>query len=80
MSEPQINEITITKEDASYADTGGAYRKVSVEIYVDETNDVYIQRRALVYEVLGAYLGTVVDRDTLESIADKVCDALENLE
>ena len=80
MSEPQINEIKVVKEDASVADSGGAYRRVTAEIYIDDTNDIYVQKRGLVYEVLGVYFGAVVDRDTLDNIADSICDALEDLE
>jgi len=77
--EQQISRIEVVKENLRGVESGGAYRKLNVEITVDSSKDIYLQRIAATHEILGAYLGAVIDREVLEQIAESICDKLEEL-
>jgi len=77
--EHQIHCIKVQREDLAEHDTGGAYRVHHIDIIVDKSLPSRRQERGVVHEVLGAYLGTVVDVGTLQEIAESVCSALEDL-
>ena len=79
MGEVQINSMIIKQVDLSHLDTGGACRTHQVEILVDKTNNIYRQRRDLVHEILGAYLGTFIEVETLTEMAEAICDGLDEL-
>ena len=79
MSEQQLHCITVTKEDLAEFDTGGAYRVHHIDIVVDRSLPRRRQDVCAVHEVLGAYLGTVVDHPTLEEIAESVCGVLDDI-
>jgi len=79
MSEVQIPQIRISKDNlhSNGCDCGGAYRVVDVEICVDSEADPYTQKVALIHEILGAYLGTFIQPETLTEIAEQIIDGLE---
>lgn len=79
MTENQITEIKVNREalHSKGCECGGAYRSVSVEICVDSEADPYTQRTALVHEILGAYLGSIVPVETLSEIAESIVDSLD---
>jgi hypothetical protein len=72
-----IHQVQLQHEDLSAADTGGGVREVIVNIIVDSSLPVRRQKEAAVYELLGAYLATVVDQSDLEEIAEAIVDMLE---
>jgi len=76
MSEIQIPTIKVLKEDLSFADTGGATREVAACITVDSSIHPDRQRECLVHEILGIYLGTVLDVDMLSQIAQSINEAI----
>ena len=80
MAEVQIHEISVFKNNLAMYDTGGAVRHVSVEVEVDSSLPVERQKVCVVHEILGAYLGSVVDRADIEEIAEAVVDGLDQLE
>jgi len=80
MSELQITSIQIHKEDLSSYDTGGAIREVNASITVDSSMPPERQRECVIHEILGIYLGSILDVDMLEQIAQSVNEAIEDLE
>ena len=80
MGEQQITDITVKSEDLSHFDTGGGVRLVRAFITIDNTISKELQREAVIHEVLGIYLGTVVSTSDIEEIAQSVNDAIYQLE
>lgn len=80
MIEQQVHDIRVDKEDLSPFDTGGAIRRVTVGITIDTSRELREQRLALIREILGVYLGTMVERGTIEEMAESIRDALEDYE
>lgn len=80
MSEEQVHQITVTKEDLSDHHTGGGIRFVKAEIIIDSSLPPYRREVALIHEVLGVYLGSVVSREDIEEIAESIADGLRQLE
>ena len=80
MSEEQIVDITVTKEDLSHFDTGGATRRVTAVITVDSSLPIERQRVGLIHEILGAYLGTVISTSDIAELALSIADGLNQLE
>jgi hypothetical protein len=78
--EPIIHQVNLHREDLSAADTGGGLREVVVNITVDSSLPIHRQKESAVYELLGAYLATVVDQSDLEEIAEAIVDLLSNFE
>lgn len=79
MNEIQINRFKLNKESLpQLGDT--ACRCHEVEIDIDTTKDIDVQRRGLVHEIIGAYLGVFIDPDTIWEISDNICDLLLELE
>ena len=76
MSEIQISSLKIIKEDLLFADTGGATREVTACITVDSSIHPDRQRECLVHEILGIYLGTILDVDMLSQIAQSLNEAI----
>ena len=74
-----MNEIYISTEDLSKSETGGGYRHTVTHITIDNTLPLDMQKRAVAYEVLGAYLDTAISHEILEDIATAICDAQEQL-
>ncbi len=80
MTELQISSLKIIKDDLSFVDTGGATREVNTTVTVDSTLPLERQRECLIHEVLGVYLGSVIDVDMLGQIAQAVSEAILELE
>lgn len=82
MSEQQVSAFTFIKENliGQGLDCGGAYRVVTAEIVIDSEADERTQKIALVHEILGCYLGSIVLTDTLAEIAESIVDGLAELE
>jgi len=78
--EELINNIEVTKEDLRHVDCGGGIRYTDVHITIDNSLPIEMQRRAVVHEILAAYLEAVVDRDDIEEIAERVCEGIESIE
>ena len=72
-------EIHVHKENLSEHDIGGGYRDVVANIWIDETLSPGMQRKALIYEVLGAMLDYAFTHDQLEDISGTLNDALDQL-
>ena len=79
MAELQISTIRICKEDLSGYDTGGAIRELDAKITVDSSLPLERQRENLIHEILGVYLGSVLDTDILSQIAQSINEAIEEL-
>ena len=77
--EIQIHNIDIHRENLSSHDTGGAFRVVNVDVTVDSSVSLNLQRVALIHEILGAYLGSFVSRSNLEEISEAINDGLNQL-
>ncbi len=80
MAELQIASIQIHKDDLSNYDTGGATREVNASITVDCTLPVERQRECLIHEILGIYLGSILDVGIIEQIAGSISEAIIDLE
>ena len=80
MSEEQVHQITIKKEDLSEHDTGGGARVVKAKITVDSSLPPHRRKVALIHEILGVYLGAVVPRGNIEEIAEAIADGLRGTE
>ena len=82
MTETQISTITIKTEPLHEqgCECGGAYREVDVTVYVDKSLPAYQRKIALTHEVLGVYLGTLLDPEILSQIAEHIIDSLDQLE
>ena len=79
MVEIQIHSIEVKREDLSHFDTGGGHRYVSVEICVDKTLPLDRQKRIVTHEVIGAFLGSFIPIETLEEMAEAICNAQDEL-
>ena len=82
MSEQQVSKFTFKKESLCSVgcDCGGGYRVVTAEIVIDSQADEYTQKTALIHEILGCYLGSIVQTETLTEIAENIIDGLEAIE
>ena len=76
MSEIQIVDITVTKEDLSNHDTGGGTRLVTAQITVDSSLPLIRQRESLIHEILGAYLGIAISTEDIAEIAGSINDGI----
>ena len=80
MSEVQLSTIKIIKDDLSGFDTGGAFREVDAVITVDSSIPEDRQRECLIHEVLGVYLGSIIDVDILGQIAQVINESIVDWE
>jgi len=80
MAEEQINEIEVKLEDLSGIDCGGGYRKVRAEIFIDNTLPRVRQIESAIHEILGLYIGNVVETGTITEIAVSLAQAIEEIE
>jgi hypothetical protein len=80
VSEQQVHDITVTLADLSQHDTGGGTRSVVVNITIDSSLPRDRQRASVIHEILGVYLGIVVNREDIEEMAEAVVDGLNQLE
>jgi hypothetical protein len=78
--ELHLTDITVKQEDLSHVDGGGGYREVNVQVTVDKSRSLYLQRRIVAHEILGAYLSAVMDCETICEISEAICDGLDTLE
>ena len=76
MSEEQIIDITVSKEDLSNHDTGGGTRIVKAEITVDSSLPLLRQREAVIHEILGVYLGIMVSTEDIAEVSSAVNDGI----
>ncbi len=79
MTELQIASLKIIKDDLSFFNTGGAVREVNASVTVDSTLPVERQRECLIHEILGVYLGSILDVDIIEQIAESINEAILEL-
>ena len=79
MAEEQVHNIIVRKEDLSDYDSGGGYREVDARVTVDSSMSKHRQRVALIHEILGVFLGTVIPRENIEEIAEAIADGLRQL-
>ena len=80
MLEKQISEITVKVEDThQYLCNDEAYRVVTAQIVVCKDLDMHAQEIAVVHEVLGVFLGSIIPVETLEEIAEAIVDATDSL-
>ena len=80
MSEEQIVEFTILKEDMSNHDTGGGVRLTKAEITIDSSLPAIRQREVLIHEMLGTYLGLVISTEDISEIASRLNEGICQLE
>ena len=80
MSEEQVMDITISREDLSDHDTGGAIRVVKAEITIDSSLPLLRQREALIHEILGVYLGILVNTEDICEIACAISNGINQWE
>lgn len=80
MSEEQVYSITISGDDLSNHNTGGAYRTHKVSVVVDTSLPFHRQKECIIHEVMGVYLGSVVNTEDLGEIAEAINLALVDLE
>lgn len=80
MSEEQVYTITVSGEDLSNHNTGGAYRTHKVNVMVDTSLPYHRQKECIIHEVMGIYLGSVVHTEDLSEIAEAINLALVDLE
>jgi len=74
--ELQISSLKILREDLSFLDSGGAAREVNAVITVDSTLPIERQRECLIHEVLGIYLGSVLNIYMLSQIAQSINESI----
>jgi len=79
MSEEQVRNFTVHKIDLSDHDTGGGFREVDATITIDSSLPVRRQEEALIYEMLGVYIGLVVSVDDIGEMASTIAGELELL-
>lgn len=71
-----MEDIIIKKEDLSRHDCGGGMRHTVSEITIDSSQSPELQLRAVVYEVLSAFLDSVMSHEKLQYITETLCDAI----
>ena len=71
-----MEDIIIKKEVLSLHDCGGGMRHTVSEITIDSSQSPELQLRAVVYEVLSAFLDSVIIHDKLQYITQVLCDAI----
>ena len=76
MSEEQIVDFTVIKEDLSNHDTGGGLRRVTAVITIDSSLPYIRQRESVIHEILGAYLGILISTDDITEIAGSINDGI----
>ena len=80
MAETQVHVITVKKEGLhSCGCDDEAYRCVKADIVVNEALEPRNQRIAVTHEVLGVYLGAIIDPDIITEIAEAIIDAEDQL-
>jgi hypothetical protein len=81
MREIPIIDIKVRQEPTyKYGCTDEAFRAISAEITVNQDLQLRTKQIAVGYEVLATYLGAMLDRDIIETIAEAVVDAIDELE
>ncbi|MFW9991891.1 MAG: hypothetical protein ACFFD4_07800 [Candidatus Odinarchaeota archaeon] len=79
MTEQLIDDISIERVDLSHVNTGGAYRETSVNIVVDSSRDIREQKISLAHEIMGCYLGAIIDCQTITEMAEHIVDGIDQL-
>jgi len=80
MGEEQINDLDVCFEDLSKIDCGGAYRQVDVKIFVDKTLPLVRQKEAAIHETLGLFLGSLLEPDMIEEIAQQLMFVVDRID
>lgn len=74
-------EIEIKKEDLSQWDCGGAYREARAYIMIDSTLSPFLQRQALIHEILSLHLDPLeCSPELITELAHILTESLEQLE
>ena len=71
-----MEDIIVKKEDLSLHDCGGGMRHTVSEITIDSSQSPELQLRAVVYEVLSAFLDSIISHEKLQYITEALCDAI----
>ena len=71
--------VEVNKSISNY-DTGGGTREVKAVITIDENLSPHNKRKVVLYETIGCCLDFVLPHEQMESLAETLLSALDQLE